>query len=483
MAVRASQQHPAGGEPPTAQGRPGPAGLPLIGIAASIRGDPLHYFVDLMHRYGDAVWFRIGRAPVVMLNHPRAVRHVLQDNHRNYHKSAFYAPLKPLLGRGIFLSEDATWLEQRRRARPSFAGPRFEFMAGRIVDSTADMLERWRARGADATVHVLPEMMRLTLDSAARAFFATELTDQHVDVFDALTVMLRQAERRVWATIPVPDRLAMYARPSYRRAVAELDGFVWSLIDERRRNPLGEDDLLTRLVRAYEPVDDHDQSVLRDEVVSIVTAGHETTACALAWALCLLSQHAEAAERLRREVDEVLGGRTPTLEDLDRLDYTRMVFEEAMRLYPPVWTLSRVALEDDEAGGVAIPAGTTVMLCPYAVHRHPAFWPDPERFDPERFAPGADSDRPRHAYFPFGGGPRVCLGNRFAMMEGQVMLAMLAQAVDVVLEPGQSLEPEPMITLRPRESTRMRLRWRPTAGLRESPPMPAEPAQSRTAVP
>lgn len=447
--------------------RPGPRGLPLIGIGASLRGDPLRYFVDLMHRYGDFVWFRIGRAQVVMLNHPRAVRHVLQDNHRNYHKSAFYGPLRPLLGRGIFLAEDATWLEQRRRARPSFAGPRFEYMAGRIVDSTQDMLERWRTQGRTATIRVLPEMMRLTLDSAARAFFATRLTDEHIHVFDSLTVLLRQAERRVWASIPVPDRLAMLAKPSYRRAVADIDRFVWSLIRERRRHPLGEDDLLTRLIRAYEPVEEHDQAVLRDEVVSIVTAGHETTACALAWALCLLSRHPGAAARLRREVDDVLGGRAPSLEDLDRLDYTRMVFEEAMRLYPPVWTLSRVALADDEIDGLSIAAGTTIMLCPYAVHRHPSFWTDPEAFDPERFAPGADRDRPRHAYFPFGGGPRVCLGNRFAMMEGQIMLAMLAQAVDVVLEPDQSLEPEPMITLRPRESTLMRLRWREAASAQD----------------
>lgn len=454
--------------------RRGPPGLPLIGVAASLRGDPLGYFVDLMHRYGDMVWFKVGRAPVVMLNHPRAIRHVLQDNHRNYHKSAFYRPLKPLLGRGIFLSEDATWLEQRRRARPSFAGPRFEFMAARIVDATADMLARWRAEGAGARIRILPEMMRLTLDSAARAFFATELTDQHTPVFDALTVMLRQAERRVWATLPVPDRLAMYARPSYRRAVTDLDRFVWALIEERRRHPLGDDDLLTRLVHAYEPVDEHDQEILRDEVVSIVTAGHETTACALAWALCLLSRHPEAAARLRDEVDGALAGRAPTLADLERLDYTRMVFEEAMRLYPPVWTLSRVALEEDEIDGVHIPAGTTTMLCPYAVHRHPGFWTTPEAFDPENFAPGADHDRPRHAYFPFGGGPRVCLGNRFAMMEGQVMLAMLAQAVDVTLEPGQSLEPEPMITLRPRESTLMRLHWRaPTDAAESASPVDA----------
>lgn len=434
--------------------RRGPRGLPVLGVARDLRRDPLKYFVDLMLTYGDVVWFRIGPADVVMLNEPDAVRHVLQGNHRNYHKSRFYEAFRPLLGRGIFLAEDDAWLSQRRVAVPSFGGPRFAPMAAAVASAARDLLDRWAA-SPDGVVDVMPEMMRVTLDAVTRAFFHLDIVGEHDALHDAFTVILRHTERRVWSPLPLPERLDAILHPEYRAAMATLDGVVDRLIDDRRRNPLESDDLLTALIAAHDGHPDGRQ-LLRDEVVSMIAAGHESTACALAWCLCLLSRHPEAADRLRAEAD-ALGGAEPGFGDLARLPFARMVFDESMRLFPPVWTISRRAIAEDRIGDTVIPAGTTVMLCPYAVHRNPKHWRNPEGFDPARFAPGGEAERARYAWFPFAGGPRVCLGQRFAVMEAQIILTMIAQRFDLELMPGETMAPEPMITLRPRTGTRMRL--------------------------
>ncbi len=455
----------AAGAPRGAPSRRGPRGLPLLGVALELRRDPLQYFVDLMLRYGDVVRFAIGTAPVVMINHPAAVKHVLQDNHRNYRKSRFYRAFRPLLGGGIFLSEGNTWLAQRRTANPFFGGLRFEAMARDIAGAASDMLDRWQGSGkaTDGTIVLMPEMMRLTLDALTRALFRVRLSGEYDALHSALTEILRRIERQVWSFMPVPDPLLRRLDPSYRQALATVDTIVERLIRDRRAEARPPEDLLSALIAAADREGPRAQAVLRDQVVSMIAAGHESTACALAWTFCLLARNPEVEARLHREVDKVLGGRTPNFADLGRLPYTRMVFEEAMRIYPPVWTISRAAVAEDTIAGTRIPRGTTVMLCPYAVHRHPRFWHEPDRFDPDRFRPEMQAERPRYAYFPFGGGPRICLGNRFALMEAQIMLAMVAQRWRLTLPDGIEPKPEPMITLRPQEGTRMRLIPRATA--------------------
>lgn len=439
-------------------GRAGPRGLPVVGIAHELRKDPLRYFVDVMLEYGDVVHFRIGMSPVIMLSHPDDIRHVLQDNYINYPKSRFYKSFKPILGRSIFTSEGETWKSQRLTAKPSFAGPRFGFMAERIVAATASMLERWHGLERDGqSVELVYEMMRLTLDGVTRALLDMRLVTEYEQLHDALTVVLRETERNVWSVVRLPPWLGTLTRPRYRRAVATLDRIIWGVIEERRRNPRMSDGLLSVLVEAHDRERSGDEQLLRDQVLAMIATGHESTACALAWTFYLLTRNPNAERRLYQEVDRVLEGRAPTADDLGDLQYTGMVFEEAMRLYPPVWTISRVARTDDRIRGTLIPRGTTVMLSPYATHRRPASWERPEAFVPERFAPDAKASRPRYAYFPFGGGPRVCLGNRFALMEAKIMLAMVAQRYRLSVCPGQAITAEPMITLRPRDGIRVRL--------------------------
>jgi cytochrome P450 len=285
-----------------------------------------------------------------------------------------------------------------------------------------------------------------------RCLFSVRLEGQYEIVFDALTTLLRDAERRVWSfaspplCVPTPHNLECQA------ALKALDHFVYGIIAERRAN-LGEhDDLLEILVteHAQRMHEGMPESLLRDQVLSIVLAGHETTANGMAWAWYLLSKHVDAARRVESEVDQVLEGRVPQFADLAQLTYTKMVFDETLRLYPPVWTMSRDAIKDDWVGGIMIPAGITVMLCPYVVHRRPELWSNPEGFDPERFAASSHAEIQRYAYFPFGGGPRGCLGGRFATIESMVILVMVTQTYQLELVPGQTVEPEPMITLRPK---------------------------------
>ncbi len=441
--------------------RNGPKGAPVVGIAHELRKDPLNYFVGLMEEYGDVVEFNIGLTPVVMLNSPDAVKHVLQDRFEDYPKSRFYRAFKPVLGRSIFTSTGETWLSQRRTASPCFGGARFEVMAERIVGATAKMLDRWDGFDrAGEPVEIVHEMMRLTLDGVTQALLDMDFIENYDEVHDALTVILRETEKRVWSVAPPPDWFALMTRPRYRQAVDTIDRVVRGIINERRRNPRDSDGLLTTLIEAHDAEGSGDESLLKDQVVAMIATGHESTACALAWAFYLVTQHGDVRDRLYEEVDNALGGRDPQAADLPALQYTGMVFEEAMRLYPPVWTISRVATMDDEVSGVKIPKGTTVMLSPYAMHRNRDIWPEPEKFMPERFHPDAVAQRPRYSYFPFGGGPRVCLGNRFAMMEAKIMMAMVIQRYRLSVMPGQEIVAEPMITLRPRNGIAMGLEKR-----------------------
>lgn len=432
-----------------------------IALIREVRRDPLNFFVRLCREGGDAVTFRLAGQRVVMLNRADYIRHVLQDNTANYHKSRFYKPLYPILGKGIFTAEGAAWLRQRRLAVKAVQGPRLKQMSGAMTDAIGDMIVRWRAlAAAGAPVDVVPEMTRVTLDILMRTLFGSRLTDQRDPVYDALTVALRHAERRVWSVAQPPEWAPTPANRRNREALATLDGFVARVLSERRRERTERDDFVGSLLAARpDGMDEVEyRRLVRDEILSMILAGHETTANAVAWAWYLLSRHPAVERRVREEVAAVLGKRTPTLDDLPRLSYTRMVFQEAMRLYPPVWTISRDAVADDRIGPIPIQAGTTVMMCAYAVHRREQYWPNPEGFDPLRFADGEEEARERFAYFPFSMGPRNCLGRHFAALEAMLVIPMVLQRYRLDLVPGYSVAPEPMITLRPKGGLWMHIR-------------------------
>ena len=444
----------------TALPLPQAPGYPLLGILPKLKGDQLRYFVDLVGEFGDMIELPLGPRKVLMLNHPQAVEQVLQRNAKNYHKSRYYGPLKPILGEGIFLAEDDRWLHQRRSAVPGFQGCQLKRMTEVMWQATEEMLDDWQALCAGGQrLELVPAMMGVTLDIVLRTLLSYRIKSGSRDVMSALTVILREAERRVWALLPTPLGLPTPRNRALRRSLALLDDLVDSVVGARQASGERGEDLLQLLIDAQPEMRaaGMPESLLRDQVLSTILAGHETTANALSWTFILLSKHPDVRRRVEAELADVLGGRQPCFEDLHALTYTKQVFFEAMRLYPPVWTLSREAMADDEILGRPVPRGSTVMLCSYAVHRRPEYWPNPEGFDPGRFAPEVMERRPRHAYFPFGGGPRKCLGERFATMEALIILAGVLQRFRLDLAPGQEVRPEPMITLRPSGAVGMTL--------------------------
>jgi cytochrome P450 len=426
---------------------PGPAGLPVLGSLRPFQKDPLGFLLALQRDYGDVARFRMGPRLAHLVSRPEWVRHVLATNQENYGKSVLYRRLEPTLGKGLLTSDGAFWRRQRRLAEPAFHLEQVGGFAATMVEATAAMLARWETYAASGQpFDVVPELSRLAMTIATRTLFGADVDAESSGVTRALTVVMRHAIGQILALWPVPDSWPTPGNLRARRALRVLDAVVYEMIAARRAAGEPSTDLLSMLVYARDPEtgETMNDRQLRDEVMTLFLAGHETTADALAWTVYLLGQHPAAARRLEAEVDAVLDGRPPTLADVPRLSYTLMVFQEAMRLYPPGWVISRTPRQDDTIGGYHIPAGSTVIVSQYVLHRHPDYWDRPARFDPERFA-----DRGKPAYFPFAAGPRVCIGNNFALLEARLALAMVAQRYRLSLVPGQRVDPEPLVTLRP----------------------------------
>ncbi|WP_394824355.1 cytochrome P450 [Pendulispora albinea] len=436
---------------------PGPrGGVPFFGLGFEAMRDLLGFFGDAAREHGDVVRFDFAPYTYVMLNSPETIKHVLVDNAKNYVKGVNYKALQLVLGQGLVTSEGDFWRRQRKLAQPAFHRERLATFVERMTEATAEMLVRWGAYADRATVDVHDEMMRVTLDIVGRTLLSQSLDDRAAGIGDAMAVAVRFAADyasnpfRMPLWVPAPQNLR------FRRAMRALDGLVRGVIAERRRSP-GEDkrDLLDMLMAARDEETNEamtDQQ-LKDEVMTIVTAGHETTANAMSWTLYLLSKHPDVARRVSAEIDAVLGTRRPARGDLSKMPYAMAVLQESMRILPPVWSFERAALEDDVIGGYTIEKGTQIGVFPYVLHRHPRYWENPEGFDPERFLSGAE--RPRYTYLPFGGGPRVCIGNAFAMMEAQILLAMIVQRYRLELLPGARVAAEPVVTLRPRHGMPM----------------------------
>jgi cytochrome P450 len=393
---------------------------------------------------------------------------ILVDNAANYRKrSPSYVALRPLLGNGLFLTEGESWLKQRRLAQPAFHRKRLETLVASMVGATAEMIDRWDDLAARGTVFdVAAEMIRLTLTVVGRALMSVDLTDVAGEMGRALELALHETDRRVLSPIPLPTWLPLPRNRRFNRAIHSIDANVESLVRSRRAAATsGErapEDLLSMLMSARdeETGEALSDAELRDEVKTLLLAGHETTASALAWTWAFLGSSPEGEARLHAEVDGVLGGRRPGSADLLQLHYASMLTQEAMRLYPPVWIIEREAVANDVLAGHFVPAGGNVTIVTYLLHRNPSYWTAPDRFDPDRFSPERDHARPRFSYMPFGAGQRICIGQHFAMMEAQVILAMVAQRYRVVLDPGHELDPRLAIVMRT-NGVRARLERRP----------------------
>jgi len=425
------------------------------------RRDPLGMLTTARRQYGDVVRFEAWPMILVhLLYHPDHIKHVLQENNRNYWKGILVGRVKPLIGEGLFTSEGDFWRRQRRLAQPAFHRERIESFANLMSAAGTQMLESWQGAAASGTsIDLMEHTSRVTLRIVGQALFGIDLVGESAEVGRAMLDALQFVSDQAFSLFPSQLVLPTPRNVRFRRARAALDRVVLGIIEHRRRGGVAGVDLLAMMMEARDEDTGEGMSdrQLRDEVMTFVLAGHETTAVTLAWSCLLLAQHPEIRDQVRQEVTTVLGGRAPALGDLPRLPLTRRVVDETLRLYPPVAVIGRQALADDEIGGYAIPAGSAVMLSPYVTHRHPALWPEPERFDPERFTPERCATRPRFAYFPFSGGPRLCIGNEFALMEAQILLAMIVQHYRVDVAPGHTVQTDVRVTLRPRQPMLMRL--------------------------
>jgi len=436
-------------------------------VLPQLRSDPIRTFLDAADRYGDVAHLKAGPYHGFLLSNPADIKHVLQDNARNYHKSPLYDRLRDSLGNGLLTSEDSCWLRQRRLAQPAFHRQRLISMAEAMVSCTEQMLERWEHTASSGeTIDVVAEMMALTQAIIVRTMFSTDLGATAEIVNRTWPIINRRIGETFWST-KLETRLPFPANRRFARALRELETVVYRIIADRRQSRRDEADLLSMFLSAR---DDEtgagmtDQQ-LRDEVMTMLLAGHETTSLALSWTYYLLSRYPGIERNVADEVGRVIGDGRPAFAHLDHLTVTRRVLEESLRLYPPAWGFSRLAMADDEIGGYRVARGSIVFLIPFVVHRRPTLWPDPECFDPERFTPERESSRPRFAYIPFGGGPRGCIGNQFAMLEAQLIVAAIAQRFRIELVPGQTIRSEPLITLRPKPGIFATLRKRSSPGL------------------
>jgi cytochrome P450 len=420
--------------------------------------NPIALFQHLAREYGDIAHYKIGRHHIVFLNHPDYIREVLVVQNDNFIKERTVQRTKMLLGEGMITSEGSVHRDQRQTAQPAFHRQRIPEYAAVMVQEAEQMRNGWRA-GEQRDIAI--DMMHLTLNVVARTLFATDLRSEAAELADAINrimrlynflIMLPAAE---WLVHVPPPGLAAFLKARKR-----IDAVVYRMIAAHRRRGRDRGSLLDLMLGASPEGGATSEQAIRDQVITIFLAGYETVANALIWTWYLLAQNPECELRLSEEVDAVLQGRLPTVEDIPRLRYTEMAIAESIRLYPPAWAMGRYAREDFHLGDYFLPAKTTVLISQFITHRDARYFPDPLRFDPSRFTPEAKSGRTKFTYFPFGAGVRQCIGESFAWMEGVLLLATLAQKWKLNLVPGHRVEPQPLITLRPKHGMLMQVEER-----------------------
>jgi cytochrome P450 len=445
---------------PPATAPPGPASSGVAGFFREYNRDPLTYLTNLSQTYGDVVSLTSFNYRVYYFSHPDAIEQALTTQARKLYKGRILKANSRLFGNGLLTSEGDFWLRQRRLAQPAFHRGRITSYADTMVRFTERLLESWHD-GEERDIHA--EMMRVTLQIVAKTLFDADVDREAQQVGKALEAImhLNSNFRRLVLT---PSWLPTAQNVRAALATRRLDQIIFRIIARRRAVPRDTGDLLSMLLAAQDENGSRmTDKQLRDECMTIFLAGHETTAIALSWTWWLLAQHPEVEAKLHAELDSVLGGRSPKLEDLPRLPYNEKVITESLRLYPPAWAMARLAVEDVELAGYVVPKGCGVSFAQWVVHRDPRWFDAPLEFRPERWTAEMQKRLPRYAYFPFGGGPRQCIGNNFALMEAQLLLATIAQKFRFSLVPGHPVIPQPSITLRPRHGIRAVLHRRATS--------------------
>lgn len=435
----------------------GPRSSLVQTLFGPFRRDPLGFFSALARDYGDVAGLQLFKFRTIFVNHPDSIEDVLVTNARKFHKGRVLTANKRLFGEGLLTSEGETWLRQRRLAQPAFHRARIAAYAGTMVDYAEQAAALWKSN-EERDLHA--EMMRLTLRIVGKTLFASDVAGDARKVGDTLEILLKLAAnfgRTILIPLWIPTPRNVRAQFGIRR----LEKIIYRIIAERRASGRDAGDLLSTLLAAQ----DEDGSrmtnrQLRDETITLFLAGHETTANALAWTWWLLAQNPQAEKKFHEELDGVLAGHPPTLDDLPKLAYLNNVLTESLRLYPPAWGIARLTAENHELAGYPLHPGMGVAFAQWVVHRDPRWFDAPEEFRPERWQCALAKQLPRFAYFPFGGGPRQCIGNAFALMEAALVLATVGQKFRFRLVPGHHVTPLASITLRPRCGIRVTLQAR-----------------------
>lgn len=437
---------------PAASRPPGPRGLPFVGSLfhfLRIKEAP-DFFLATARKYGDVVFLRMGRTPLFLVNHPDWVREILVTKNRHFGKSRGLERAKAFLGEGLLTSEGETHLRHRRMQQPLFARDKLGGYARVMVEHAAKRSRAWRE---GESVDLFQEMMSLTMGIAGKTLLDAEVEGEVEEISRAIEELFRllpfalMPGSEYFEKIPIPPTLR------FRRNKATLDRIVYRMIEARRREARDHGDLLSLLLAARDVEGDGkgmNDKQIRDEVMTLFIAGHETTAVALTWTLALLGRNPQAAQRVAKEWRDVVGGREPSLADVDKLSFTRRVFAESMRIFPPAFAIGRKVLAPLSLGPYEIEAGSIVLLSPYVVHKDPRWFPDPERFDPDRWLPEKEKERPEFSYFPFGGGPRVCIGEPFAWIEGVLLTGILCRDWCFEPDPDHAFACDALFTLRPK---------------------------------
>lgn len=432
-----------------------------LGALPKLAANPPGFFLETLYKRGNLVEINLLGSRLLLVHHPDHVRHVMTDHAKHYGKGSMWVAIRKMVGNGLLGSEGEVWLRQRRLMQPAFHRQKLGGLATSMTGTIAEMLDNWSTlAGEGKSLDVTRAMADLTMQIIVRTMFGSglEQTEMH-EIGEAFGTALKLMNTRMWTSF-LPISIPLPGDRAFKESIEKVDNFVYRLIAERRHNPNASDDLLTMLldIRDEDTGEGMTDQQVRDEVFTVFLAGHETTATVMAWVWYLLEKYPEVERKLYAELDTVLAGKLPSMATLPRLKYTKMIIEETMRYYPPSWMIPRSTEIDDVIDGLPVKKGTTVLISPYVVHRHPDFWKNPDVFDPERFDP--DTVVPRSAYIPFGSGPRLCIGNSFATMEMQLILAMTAQAFRLRLVPGITVKPTTMPTLRPNKALQMTLETR-----------------------
>ena len=434
---------------------PGPKGNFLLGSLNEIRRDELDFLTRCVKEYGDVCYVRVVNIPAYIVSNPDDIETVLITKNSNFIKSVFLKESRALLGQGLLTSEGSFWLRQRRLLQPAFHHSRIAGYAKTMMEYTDRMLESWKD-GEVRDIH--EDMTNLTMEIISQVLLGNDISSDTREAGEALRIFFDQFDDRFGLYV-IPDWLPTPGNIRYRNAIRRLNQIVGRVIHERLTQSGDSGDILSSLLQ----VQDEDgirmtETQVRDEVMTLFFTGHETTALALSWTWFLLAQHPEVVAKLSEELGTVLAGRAPTTEDIPKLTYTDWIVKESLRLYPPAYGIVRESLNDVEIGGYTIPKGATVAIFQWSVHRDPRYYEDPEVFRPERWDNNFAKSLPRCAYIPFGAGPRICIGNTFALTEVVLLLATIAQKFQVTLAPNHKVALSPSLTLRPRKGIKVRLK-------------------------